>query len=150
MLLASLLLLAPARASAQEFSCPGHCGAGDALFWTAYALFHGATNRPHVDPPRPITVADPETELRSRLVVAWWLHPERPAAQRRVDVWTLWNDADQSPQPDAARAQIEAYVRHNIWGADGFTDEELARFNRQRAKPPLFAPYDPLWRHALR
>lgn len=65
----------------------------------------------------------------------------RPAAERRRLIFELWDECDDSPNGQTARAAIAQEAAHHFPAntRDAFTAAELARFH-----PAGFAPYSPV------
>jgi hypothetical protein len=85
-------------------------------------------------------------------LLAWVRNePRWSLAERREILFRIWDEAaepDDRELGDAgahARKIIERFVRAELpaGSADGFSDEELARFNARRARGPRFDPYHP-------
>jgi hypothetical protein len=82
---------------------------------------------------------------------AVWADDHYTTAERRELLFRIWDEAaepgDHELGAAGARARhvIERFVRHELprGSPDGFTDEELSRFNaRRRSDAPRFSPYE--------
>lgn len=90
-------------------------------------------------------------ERLPRLLVWVWSEPRWSLTERRELLFGIWDEAaepDDRELGDAgahARKLIERFVRSELpaGSANGFSDEELARFNARRARGPRFDPYHP-------
>jgi hypothetical protein len=71
-------------------------------------------------------------------------------ASRKQALFELWDECAEAGDGDddlvrggaAARRMIVATIRSELAGANAYTDEELAAFNKKRSSKAKFAPYD--------
>lgn len=86
-------------------------------------------------------------------LLAWvWSDRQWSLPERREILFRIWDEAAEPDDAELggagahARKIIERFVRRELpaGSADGFTDEELRRFNARRAHGPRFDPYHPL------
>jgi hypothetical protein len=72
-----------------------------------------------------------------------WGRTTRSAAQRRRQIFELWDDAEEEGEGARARAAILRWIRENLPrdGGEGYSAEELARLNASRRSRAEFDPY---------
>lgn len=72
-----------------------------------------------------------------------WGRTSRTPAQRRREIFELWDAAEEDGDGARARAAIEQWIRERLpaGGPDGYSSEELARLNATRQSRAEFDPY---------
>lgn len=83
--------------------------------------------------------------LRRQLHAIW--EANKPAGERRVELFRLWDSCEEDEVGAQARAAVVEFIREHPGDAraDIFAAEELRRLNASRVSRERFAPYDAVY-----